>query len=334
MNTEQFLCFCLFSRICVHLRQSADKISARFFSGSRFDLRTASRAILAICGLVPAAPLASARDFVLAGYNIANYAPLLEADRGKPGKSAEAAEAVIQAIKAINPDILGICEMGPPRQFEEFRKRLTGAGLAYSDFEFLEAADPDRHLALVSRFPIVARHSQPDVPYESNGTREKVKRGFLDVTLEIQSGFRLRVVGAHLKSKRPSPGGAEDVLRRNEAHLLRNRIGEILAENPEVNLVVFGDFNDTKDQPAIQEIVGRRGAVDSLTDLAPQDELGDRWTHYWKVDDVYARIDYLFVNRALSPRVVRDRSYVYRSSFWDTASDHRPVVATFHIPES
>ena len=309
---------------------------SKFFAGSRFERRNASRVFFcaAVCGLLLADAPLRARDFVVAGYNIANYAPLLEPGRKKPGKSAEAADAVVQAIKAINPDILGLCEMGPPRQFEEFRKRLSTVGLAYSEAEFVEAADPDRHLVLLSRFPLVERHSQPDVPYESNGRREKVKRGFLDVTVQVNGGFRLRVLGAHLKSKRPSPGAVnEENLRRNEAHLLRNRVCEILTGEPAVNLLVFGDFNDTKDQPAIQEIVGRRGAPDALTDLAPSDEQGDRWTHYWKVDDVYARIDYLFVNHALSPRVVRDRSYVYRSAFWNTASDHRPVVATFHVPE-
>jgi len=276
---------------------------------------------------------ATGRDFVFAGYNIENYAPVMEPGRRKPGKSAGAADAVVQAVKAIGPDILGVCEMGPPRQFEDFRKRLSAAGLNYTDFELVEASDPSRHLALVSRYPIVARQSQTDVAYECNGLREKVKRGFLDVTVRIGDAFFVRILGAHLKSKLPSPDAREDLLRRNEAHLLRNRIAEVLATEPKPNLIVFGDFNDTKDQPAIQEIAGRRGAPDALADLAPEDSLGDRWTHYWKVDDVYARIDYIFVNRDFSPRTVRAKCYVYRSPTWNEASDHRPVVAAFHIPE-
>lgn len=270
---------------------------------------------------------------MFAGYNIENYSPVLEPGRKKAGKSAEAADAVVQAVKAINPDILGVCEMGPPRQFEDFRNRLSQAGLNYTDFEFVEGTDPDRHLALVSRYPIVARQSQVEIAYECNGVREKVKRGFLDVTVRIGDVFTLRFVGAHLKSKRPSPDAREDLLRRNEAHLLHNRISQILGTDPAPNLVVYGDFNDTKDQPGVQEVAGRRGAPDALADLAPADSQGDRWTHYWKVDDVYSRIDYIFVNRAFSPRVVRAKCYVYRSPSWNEASDHRPVVATFHIPD-
>ncbi|MCX6967787.1 MAG: endonuclease/exonuclease/phosphatase family protein [Verrucomicrobia bacterium] len=274
-------------------------------------------------------------DFVFAGYNVENYAPVGipgETKSGRPGKTQEAASAVVQVVKEIGPDILGVCEMGTAPQFEEFRHRLEAAGLGYRDFEWVESPDPARHLALVSRFPIVARQSVADLAYESNGMRQKVRRGFLDVTVQINAAFRLRIVGAHLKSKRPSPEGAPDLERRQEAHLLRQHLDEILAADPTLPLLVFGDFNDTKDQPAIQEITGRRGAAEAFTELRLADSVGDRWTYYWKQDDVYSRIDFLFVNRALAPRVVHERSSVYRSPIWNAASDHRPVIATFHPP--
>jgi len=275
------------------------------------------------------------KDFVFAGYNVENYAPVAipgETKTGKPAKSAQAASAVVQVIKEIWPDILGVCEMGAAPQFEEFRKRLAEAGLGYSDFEFVESADPSRHLALVSRFPIVARQSVADLPYESSGLRQKVRRGFLDVTVQVNPAFRLRIVGAHLKSKRPAPEGSPDLERRQEAHLLRQHIDEILAADPTVPLLVFGDFNDTKDQPAIHELTGRQGSPELLSELRLADSVGDRWTYFWNLDDVYSRIDFLFVNRALAPRVVHERCFVYRTPEWNTASDHRPVVATFSSP--
>ena len=275
------------------------------------------------------------KDFVFAGYNVENYAPLVipgETKSGRPGKTAEAANAVVQVVKEIGPDILGVCEMGAAPHFEEFRKRLKEAGLGYCDFEWVDSADPGRHLALVSRFPIVARQSVADLPYESHGIRQKVRRGFLDVTVQIHPGFRLRIVGAHLKSKLPTPEGAPDLERRQEAHLLRQHIEEILAADPAMPLLLFGDFNDTKDQPTIQEITGRRGAPNALTELRLADSVGDHWTYYWKTDDVYSRIDFLFVNRALSPCVVHEGCSVYRSPLWNEASDHRPVIATFHPP--
>src|SRR5205809_7908514 len=104
------------------------------------------------------------------------------ATRAKP---AAEINALIAIIKDINPDILGVCEMGTPDRFEDFKKRLAEAGLGYTDSEYVQAADPDRHLALVSRFPIVARNSVVDIPFDLNGAPEKVRRGFLDVTIQV-----------------------------------------------------------------------------------------------------------------------------------------------------
>jgi endonuclease/exonuclease/phosphatase family metal-dependent hydrolase len=273
------------------------------------------------------------RDVVFAGYNVENYAPIVvpgENASGRPGKTEAAAAALVQVIGEISPDILGVCEMGPAPQFAEFRQRLEAAGMGYCDAEWVDSTDPSRHVALVSRFPIVARQSVADAPYESGGVLHKVKRGFLDVTVQIAPACRLRIVGAHLKSKLAAPGGNPDLERRQEAHLLRKHLDEILAADPSLPLLVFGDFNDTKEQPAIQEVLGSRESPLRLTELRLADPQGDRWTYYWKADDVYSRIDFLFVNRVLAPWVVAARSGVYRSPLWNQASDHRPVFTTLH----
>ena len=293
------------------------------------------RLLAFLLGVLVSTGTVCGKDCIFAGYNVENYAPLAvpgETQSGKPAKSQEAASAVVQVVCEIGPDILGVCEMGAAPHFEEFRKRLHAAGLDYPFFELVESADPGRHLALVSRYPIVSRQSVADVPYESGGMRQKVRRGFLDVTVEINGAFRLHIVGAHLKSRRPAPEGSPDLERRQEAHLLRQHIDEILAANPTEPLLLFGDFNDTRDQPAIHEITGTRGTAETLSELRLADSEGDRWTYYWKVDDVYSRIDYLFVNRALASRVVHAGCRVHRSPVWNQASDHRPVVAAFHIP--
>lgn len=264
-------------------------------------------------------------EVVFAAYNVENY---LGDDSGNnrraPVKSEASIQALLAVIKEINPDILGVCEMGSPEQFEDFKQRL--AGLGYTHFEYLQAADTERHLALLSRFPIVSRQSRGNVPFTLNGQPMQVRRGFLDVTVELPSRWRLRLVGAHLKSKLPVPEG-EALLRRHEAHLLREHINTILDANPRENLLVYGDLNDTKNEPTFQEISGPRQSPGYMADLWLKDNVGDRWTYYWKSADIYSRIDYILVNRALMPQVDKQKSYVYRSALWDKASDHRPVVA-------
>lgn len=277
--------------------------------------------------------LAAPNEIVVCTYNVRNYVNAqpktddnLYATRAKP--EAEIA-ALINIVKEINPDILGVCEMGTPDRFEDFKKRLADAGLGYTDSEYVQAADPDRHLALVSRFPIVARQSATDVSFELNGRQEKVRRGFLDVTVQVNPEYQLRMVGVHLKSKLPVPEG-EALLRRYEAQKLRAHLDKIFAAEPQVNLVCYGDFNDTKNEPMFAEVSGVKGQPNYLADLWAKDSLGDKWTHYWKTADEYARIDYLFVSPALFGEVIRSKSLVYRSTVhdWADASDHRPVFTS------
>ena len=58
---------------------------------------------------------------------------------------------------------------------------MREAGLELPFSEYVSAADRERHLALLSRFPIVERHSEKESFYDLNGQRESVERGFLDV---------------------------------------------------------------------------------------------------------------------------------------------------------
>ena len=276
---------------------------------------------------------AAPSEIVVCQYNVRNY--VNEKAEGEGDKYATHAKpeseiaALIKIIKDINPDILGVCEMGTPDRFEDFKKRLADAGLGYTDSEYVQAADADRHLALVSRFPIVARQSATDVSFEIDGRQEKVRRGFLDVTVQVNSSYQLRLVGAHLKSKLPIPEG-EALVRRYEAQQLRAHLEKIMAADPEVNLVCYGDFNDTKNEPIFSEITGVRGSANYMADVWAKDSLGDKWTYYWKVADEYSRIDYLFASPALFHEVVRAKSHVYRSDVndWSDASDHRAVFTS------
>jgi endonuclease/exonuclease/phosphatase family metal-dependent hydrolase len=295
--------------------------------------------LLAVWRLALAATTAASdpEKVVIATYNVENYLgeeAVAEAGgrkaKAKP-KSDKAMEAVVRVIKEIHPDILGVEEMGEPERFESFKRRLADAGLDYTDFEYVQAIDPERHLALLSRFPIVARQSMPNVSFEIAGQPEKVRRGFLDVTIQIASGYQVRFVSAHLKSKLPIPEG-EALVRRNEAALLRKHLDEILSADPNVRLVCMGDFNDLKNEPAYHEIAGVRGST-YMAALPAKDEMGDSWTEYWQAADLYSRIDYIFVSPALHREVAAGSARVYRSPFWYEASDHRAVYATI-VPRS
>lgn len=265
---------------------------------------------------------------VFAAYNLRNYLDEKQVEEGrvKP-KTEEEKDTLIKVIRDINPDILGVCEMGSQQAFEDFKSRLQNAGLGYKHFEWMEAADTERHLALVSRHPIIARNPQKNVRFRLNGKEISCKRGFLDVTIQIGESYKLRCVGVHFKSKLPVPEG-EALIRRHEATALRQYLDSILAKEPETNLLCYGDFNDTRNEPMFSEVSGRKGAPNHMADLWARDSVGDRWTHYWRTADQYARFDYLFVSNGLWREVVKDSATIYRSPYWFEASDHRPVYTS------
>jgi endonuclease/exonuclease/phosphatase family metal-dependent hydrolase len=275
-----------------------------------------------------AAFAAEPRSIVFCSYNLENFTaghpPTESSPYGLKPKPEKEIAALVGIVKEIGPDILGVCEMGSPEMLALFQKRLAAVGVDLPHTEFVAAQDEDRHLALLSRFPIVARNSATDVGYTLNGQPERVRRGFLDVTIQVNPKYRLRCVGAHLKSKLPIPEG-EALVRRLEAQKLREHLDRIFADDADVNLICYGDFNDTKDQPMFHEVTGARGSVGYMSDLWCRDPLGDRWTYYWRTADQYTRIDYLFASRGLLPEVARSQGSIHRSERWSDASDHRPI---------
>jgi endonuclease/exonuclease/phosphatase family metal-dependent hydrolase len=276
----------------------------------------------------PPSPAQKASFVTFACYNLQNYQISGQHASGEKirGKSPESMDAVAEIIASARPDILGVCEMGCRESLADLQHRLDARGVRLPEVEFVDGPDPDRHLALLSRFPIAARFSLARVPFVLEGRPQLVRRGFLEVTVEPAAGYRLRLLGAHLKS-RLATGENESLVRRLESQLLRERAEAILQANPLENLLVYGDMNDTKDQACIQSIQGIRNSPNGLTDLHARDPLGDYWTHFWKTGDVYARIDYLFASRGLLPEILPERTTIDRSARWQVASDHRMLCA-------
>ena len=248
--------------------------------------------------------------------------------RRRAGKPVAEKEAVVKMLTLIHPDILGVMEMGDQQQWSDFQQRLREDGMIFSDTEYLEGPDKERHIALLSRFPIVERHSEGFIPITVNGKNFYSSRGLIDVTVALPAGERLRLLCVHLKSKIPVPEYSQFTFRAAESKVLRERIEAILKDDPMTPLLVMGDFNDTKNSLPIKTVIGKPGTSNTLTPLELHDSQGERWTEYWKEADEYSRIDYIMVNDQLKKRVQEDHSFIERPPFWNEASDHCPVFTT------
>ncbi len=269
---------------------------------------------------------------VFVGYNLKNYLKMQRRvgsdtvpDAPKPEREVA---AVVTMLKKAAPDIIGLTEIGTEEDVRDLQLRLKTAGIDLPHATINRAFDEDRRVALLSKFPIVATDHQTSLTYMLGETRMLFRRGILDATVEVNPDYHLRLLGTHLKSKREVEEGDQALMRRNEAHLLRQHANDILSESPKTNLLVFGDFNDTRNETPIKAVQGKFGTPMYLKDIQAADELGYRWTYYWRYADQYSRFDYVFVSDALLGEVVRDEAKVISDPVWFTASDHRPVSVT------
>ncbi|HLB34801.1 MAG TPA: endonuclease/exonuclease/phosphatase family protein [Chthoniobacterales bacterium] len=277
------------------------------------------------------------KPVIVASYNVDNYLTMPRHVNGRyrnnAGKPESEKTAVAKVVAIIHPDIIAFMEMGDIRQFHDLQRRLRERGLDYPYSEYLQGWDTQRHVALLSRFPLLEHHSQGIIPLTVHGKALHSPRGILDVTVELQSGYQLRILALHLKAKVNIEEYNQAELREAEAHSLHRYIHDILTANPKTHLLVMGDFNDTKNSKPIQEISGKPDQADSLHSLPLTDDRKELWTEYWKTPDEYSRIDYMMVNKELEKAIQLDHSGIARPDFWNEASDHCALFTTI-IPEA
>ena len=289
--------------------------------------------------LLLSACCAGAETFRVATYNVENY--LDEATQTRFAKSAAAKAKVRESICALKPDVIALQEMGTTNALLELRDSLKAEGLDFPYWEHVTGFDTNIHVAILSRFPFNARRPHTKDDYLLSGRRFRVSRGFAEVDIQVNPDYSFTLITAHLKSKRPIAQADEAEMRLEEAKLLREKVDARLAANPDANVVVLGDFNDTKDSASTKAVVGR--GKHKLLDTRPAEQNGDNvpstnpawdprnitWTHYYGKEDTYSRIDYLLLSPGMAHEWTTNGTYVLTLENWGVGSDHRPLVATF-----
>jgi endonuclease/exonuclease/phosphatase family metal-dependent hydrolase len=276
-----------------------------------------------------------AQALTVATYNVENYTI---ANRMVDGVYREAypkpekeRAALRQVIAAVAPDVLAVCEMGTQPFLDDFQRELKQAGLDYPHAVVLQAADADRHVAVLSKVPFkeVKRHG--DLPYTYFDKIERVKRGALEVIFATDQGD-VSVFVLHLKSKYTErKDDPESALQRAlEAETVRDLILTRFPDPAAAKFLVCGDWNDTRGTRGVRALQKRGETV--IGELLPAtDTRGEAWTHYFRREDLYSRIDYLMVSPALKPFVLDGRARIFDGPATVDASDHRPVVAELKL---
>lgn len=279
-----------------------------------------------------------AEKLTIATYNVENFHLAPYGNRSP--KDAAARAMVAKQLLAIAPDVVAFQEMGNLASLFSLREELRRGGLDLPFHEHITGYDTNIHLAVLSRVPIVARRPRTNESYLLNGRRLHVSRGILEIDLKTADGYAFTLLNGHLKSKREVGFADQAGMRLEEAKAMRRIVDDALRRNPRVNLMVVGDFNDTKNTPPVRTLVGRGRTA--LIDTRPGERNGDNlpplrrghdprtvtWTYFYGLEDSYTRFDYILLAPGMTPKWIEAESYVYAGPNWGLAADHRPVVVT------
>jgi endonuclease/exonuclease/phosphatase family metal-dependent hydrolase len=300
------------------------------------NARAVAGVLLVAAALFGEIDAGAAETFSVATFNLENY---LEAPRGtRPAKSAAAKAKVRESLLAVRADVVALQEIGDTPALLELLGALRQDGLDYPHWEAVGGHDTNIIIAVASRFPILARRPHTNENFLLQGRRFQVSRGFAEVDLRVNPRYSLTLISAHLKSRRVLPAADEAELRLQEALLLRQTVEACLAREPDSNLIVLGDFNDTKASRTLRTLLGR--GARALVDTRPAERNGDgfpaphdtrnvTWTYYYAREDTYDRSDYILLSRSMAREWRPEGTFVLALPNWGLASDHRPVVAAF-----
>jgi endonuclease/exonuclease/phosphatase family metal-dependent hydrolase len=176
-----------------------------------------------------------------------------------------------------------------------------------------------------------AAATHTDLEFAYLGGREKVKRGLLEATVATSAGD-LTIFAVHLKSRfTERPDDVLSTIRRTgEAAAIRDRVLKRFPLPSAARFIILGDCNDSKASKAIERLHERGKTV--IAELLPaNDSRGESWTHAFRREETYTRVDHLFVSPGLMASVVEGKAQIFDGEGVRQASDHRPVFTRLNI---
>jgi|UniRef100_UPI00404974FE endonuclease/exonuclease/phosphatase family metal-dependent hydrolase len=278
---------------------------------------------------------ATASELTITTYNIENYvaANRVTADgyRKAYPKPEAAKQALRNVIRRLNADVLLLQEMGALSYLEELVRDLKKEGLDYPHAHLAQGLDEARHVAILSRMPLVSVQTHADLIFKYFDGIETVKRGLLEAKVSTSDG-EVTIWALHLKSRYTDRKDDPDSIKRRagEAMAIREFILKRFPEPAESRFIIMGDFNDVKRSAAVR-YMKKRGKL-MITKLLPAvDSRGEHWTYHYGRTDTYSRVDHVLVSPGLFHAIKDGSARIEDDEDVRKASDHRPVTVTLQF---
>ncbi|MFM8305605.1 MAG: endonuclease/exonuclease/phosphatase family protein, partial [Microcystis aeruginosa] len=306
--------------------------------------------------------IGTADKLTIASYNVENLNPT-ESNPGGLERFGVLANQIINNLRY--PDIIGLQEIqennGPPSQPDQILDGVVEADLTYQTLIDAITAAGGPTYQFLNIDPINGRSGGAPganirVGYLYNPNRVSFVEGSLRAITDPNAisdndgafnnsrkplvatftfnGQEVTVINNHLSSRRggnglfgnvqpPNIGGAD--VRANQATVINSEVNAILADDPNANVVVLGDFNGF-DFEEFQQILS--GGV--LTNLSQTLDVRDRATFNFQGNS--QALDHILITNNLASKAEYDIVRV-NVDFLDQPADHEPILATLNLPQ-
>ncbi len=291
----------------------------------------------------------SAERVTVMTYNVENMFDVFDdpytGDEGTDVKRRDEIAAIAKAVAHTDADIVVFQELENEHLLEGMVKAfLPDAGY---DYIACQRTNSTRgiNLGVISRHPIKRLASyrfktltHPDIDPEEQTWR--FARDAMHITLAV-AGEDLHILNVHFKSNSSRPNDKNSMKWRSAEVLgVKSIVRELLADEPDANVLVMGDCNsniETRPEqvrpwPATQLM--RAPEADGsqlLIDVHDGIEYDDRTTILGSGPFPPAVFDYIYASPALAKKLVKGSPSVIRDEATTAGSDHLPVTAAFEI---
>ncbi len=272
----------------------------------------------------------------VASFNLQNY---LSCDRIVDGdwrpnypKPEIEKKSVRSIIRSVNPDILAVQEMGEYAHFLELWNDLNNTGGPYYNYGAWKPnkdEDEVRHLSILTKIKPLEIINHTKISFKYFDGLESSGRGLQEILFNL-NGAEFRVFNLHLKSmwtERKDDLQAK-IRREKEARTIRDLIREKYPPSSNPEYLIVGDFNDHKDSAPLKRFTKVNEII--LSHRIPcVDSRGHYWTHFYRKQDSYSRIDYILATPSIKKRFIANSAWIMDEKEASIASDHRMIYADF-----
>ncbi len=235
-------------------------------------------------------------------------------------------DLLAQSIRQIDADVLVLQEVENRGYLELFNRALL-ADLGYKHVVLTEGNDRRGiDVAILSRVPVGPVISYRHLRFpDTNGNEMTFRRDLLHAIIEPEEGRPIHVLGVHLKSK--FGGKKSDAIRTGEARAIRGVLDDLFAADPESQILLCGDFNDTIDSRPLQTILGN--GKTKLTSFYSDVPEKSRITY--NKEPYLSMIDFIFASPTMAKQYEKGSYDILAGGPSQTGSDHNAVVARFRL---